>query len=419
MLEKLLLHIVYECHRNKVDIPWDKVMARLAPGSTPDSAMQHMNKTREYMITEGHMVPPLKQKRGSPQDADIRGIIRDMTSEEPSETRVVGWDEEIEDRKANLEVPGIIRGSGKYPRTPRKSKSKSEDGDENADETTPSTSKKRGRKADGDETSSAEVTPIKKTKKSGGKRKTIKSEESVSEHDVCPEDLISDEDYEPNAKVKRNKHGRRIVKKPVAQRESSQLSQEELEGIDEEGENEEVEDETRTMSLSPEGQEAFLAGAPDNRGFVNGLQYYEPDDDEENAPQEYDGYPDRDHSMYPQSELPYPRIYEDESARNGVEMGEYNFGDGSQYGNVMGVGYQPGPTNPTNYMTGYQAYGQPSYYASRYLGMSQEPATQSSQPTSSSTSSFGSSGYPPLDLYGFSSTMQGYTNSPVSPKEVA
>ncbi|RDL33997.1 uncharacterized protein BP5553_08365 [Venustampulla echinocandica] len=116
MIEKLLLHVQYECQRAGLPIPWDKVVKRLTPGSSGTAAVQHLNRLRDVIVSEGHMVPPLLGKLGTAQDPRIRGYIRDMDEESPIATRIVDWNETIEDRKENLVVPGVVRGSGNYRR---------------------------------------------------------------------------------------------------------------------------------------------------------------------------------------------------------------------------------------------------------------------------------------------------------------
>ncbi len=71
MVEKLLLHLQYECHCEGIKLPWDKVVHRLSTGSSGQSALQHINKLRDILITEGHMVPPLLGKNTIPQDPMI------------------------------------------------------------------------------------------------------------------------------------------------------------------------------------------------------------------------------------------------------------------------------------------------------------------------------------------------------------
>ena len=111
-----MLHLQYECHRADLKLPWDKVVERLSTGSSGASALQHLNKLRDILITEGHMVPPLLGKRSVPQDVTIRGFIRDMDADKPTDTKVVRWGEHVEDRKENLEIDGVVRGSGNYRR---------------------------------------------------------------------------------------------------------------------------------------------------------------------------------------------------------------------------------------------------------------------------------------------------------------
>ncbi|EHK98895.1 hypothetical protein GLAREA_05581 [Glarea lozoyensis ATCC 20868] len=115
MMEKLMLHVQYECQRQGVQIPWDKVVHRLSPGSSGATAQQHLNKIRDILVGEGHMVPPLIGKLGAPAPPDTpRGYVRDLSSDDPHVTRKVLWSEETEDLKESLVVPGVIRGSGAY-----------------------------------------------------------------------------------------------------------------------------------------------------------------------------------------------------------------------------------------------------------------------------------------------------------------
>jgi hypothetical protein len=107
MIEKLMLHIQYECHRRGIIIPWDHIVHRLNPGSSGPSALQHLNKMRDVLVTEGHLVPPLLGKVTVKQDPSIRGFVRDMDAELPTTTRIVRWDEPIEDRKEYVSSPSI------------------------------------------------------------------------------------------------------------------------------------------------------------------------------------------------------------------------------------------------------------------------------------------------------------------------
>ncbi|RFU33408.1 hypothetical protein B7463_g2931, partial [Scytalidium lignicola] len=117
MIEKLFYHIIYESHRAGIELPWGAAVHRLSPGSSGQSAQQHLARFRDQLVAEGHLVPPLLGKRNIKQDPNIRGHIRDFTSEYPYAVRIVDWDEKIEDPKESLPIDdGIIRGSGKYKR---------------------------------------------------------------------------------------------------------------------------------------------------------------------------------------------------------------------------------------------------------------------------------------------------------------
>lgn len=99
MIEKLILHLQYELHRRGVDIPWNHAVHRLSPGSSGQSATQHLNKLRDHLIAEGHLVPPLCGKVAVYQDPNIRGYVRDMNGPNVTTPRKVMWDEFIEDKK--------------------------------------------------------------------------------------------------------------------------------------------------------------------------------------------------------------------------------------------------------------------------------------------------------------------------------
>lgn len=61
-------------------------------------------------------MPPLLGKTTRHIDRTIRGYVRDMNSEIPTDTRTLRWSEGYEDRAENLEVEGVVRGSGNYKR---------------------------------------------------------------------------------------------------------------------------------------------------------------------------------------------------------------------------------------------------------------------------------------------------------------
>jgi hypothetical protein len=116
MMEKLLLMLEYECHIQQVDIPWDDIVHRLQPGSSGPCATQMLNKMRDVLIVEGHMVPPERKQQYIPADVTVRGLIRADPEGNPCKVRMVRWDEKLEHRKESLSIEGIIRGSGKYTR---------------------------------------------------------------------------------------------------------------------------------------------------------------------------------------------------------------------------------------------------------------------------------------------------------------
>jgi hypothetical protein len=116
MPEKLLLHIQYECHRANIRLPWDDIVHRLSPGSSGPCATQMLNKLRDVLVAEGHMVPPLLGKGPQFYDESVRGYVRDMNAPNPTTMRALLWTEEYEDKKESLVTPGIGQGSGRYPR---------------------------------------------------------------------------------------------------------------------------------------------------------------------------------------------------------------------------------------------------------------------------------------------------------------
>ncbi|CAD6505775.1 BgTH12-01262 [Blumeria graminis f. sp. triticale] len=113
MMEKLLLNIQYECFRAKVRIPWDEVVHRLEPGCSGPSAVQMLNKMRDVLVMEGHMIPPA-MGNGIQPDPDIRGYVRDLASDQASGTRILRWTENYPNAPQSLSDSGFIRGSGNY-----------------------------------------------------------------------------------------------------------------------------------------------------------------------------------------------------------------------------------------------------------------------------------------------------------------
>ncbi|KAK3683722.1 hypothetical protein B0T22DRAFT_520034 [Podospora appendiculata] len=105
MADKLLLHIMYETTRHRIDVPWDAIAHRFHPGSTGGAIMQHLNRLRGILVAEGHLVPPIVQKPGSKVyvDPKIRGYVRKYPeSEDMTTSRPVSFEEVVEDPKYNL-----------------------------------------------------------------------------------------------------------------------------------------------------------------------------------------------------------------------------------------------------------------------------------------------------------------------------
>ncbi|QSZ33732.1 hypothetical protein DSL72_005303 [Monilinia vaccinii-corymbosi] len=195
MMEKLILHIVFECRRSGIVLPWNSIAHRLCPGSSGTAAQQYLNRLREVLITEGHLVPPPLAKT-TDYDSTIRGYIRDMDAEDPKITRPVAWDEEVADLKESLVIPGVFRGSGTYRR------------DKN--------------RLPGNKASIAEETPTKMTRtdtrpnkqltnsKAGTKEKSSKIKERSESLD--PAEMPSDEDYNPGNRLNIKGSRKRKVK---------------------------------------------------------------------------------------------------------------------------------------------------------------------------------------------------------------
>ncbi|KAI9903287.1 hypothetical protein N3K66_002639 [Trichothecium roseum] len=105
MTEKLLLHIVYECQRHRVALPWNAIAHRFHPGSSGTAVNQHIQRLRKDLIAEGHLVPPPTGKSANEKafDNELRGYIRaDLESHDRETVRPVLFDEVMDDRKFNL-----------------------------------------------------------------------------------------------------------------------------------------------------------------------------------------------------------------------------------------------------------------------------------------------------------------------------
>lgn len=227
------MHVQYECHRRAIIIPWEKVVKRLSPGSSGFAALQHLNKLRDILVSEGHLVPPLLGKKHVKQDPTIRGHIRDMDSDSPIATRIVRWDEVIEDRKQNLVVPGINRGSGNYPRTstptgvPHTIHSV----------TKPAEGRRSRIPAEEIAAKNAPATPVVKERKKPGPKLGSKNKPRVPKipaparsPSLDPAELASDDSYTPNVKTK-GKYGLRKVTK----KSTKEVDEESVATVDDNG----------------------------------------------------------------------------------------------------------------------------------------------------------------------------------------
>lgn len=214
MMEKLILHVQYECHKQGLQIPWDSIVHRLNPGSSGPSATQMLNKLRDVLITEGHMIPPVLGKAGSAQDPTLRGYTRDMSSNIPTATMAVRWTDDVTDRKESLVVPGLIRGSGKYRKVPkselvpvpkvelkpgeRRNRKPAEVDAWNAEQRANKASEKKARAEE-------------RAARGGSSRSSRVKKEFKDETDseIDPAELDSDDDYNPDLKKKKKSSSRR------------------------------------------------------------------------------------------------------------------------------------------------------------------------------------------------------------------
>ena len=118
MAEKLLLHLLFECQRRKIDLPLDHTAHRLHPGSTGGAILQHTQRLRANLIAEGHLVPPLLPKPGSGTwlDPEIRGYVRThQKTNDFTTVRPVRFDEPHDDLRFNL--PDAIESFNHRPST--------------------------------------------------------------------------------------------------------------------------------------------------------------------------------------------------------------------------------------------------------------------------------------------------------------
>ncbi len=220
MAEKLLLHLQYECSRYKIDLPWDSIAHRLHPGSSGGAVLQHVNRLRNTLVAEGHLVPPICQKPGSRVTVDpkIRGYVRKhMEGVDTVSTRAVPFTEPMDDRKFNLpdaydnvHVSGHVKrqNQGGAPR------------------------------------------------KNGGSRGTpvIKSDSPD------PADLDSDAEYDPQAKKNSDAFRRRSARPKVSKSYIEEDNEYEEPGEDDDGEIEEAEPDMDDVGDPGDGDEGIEVG---------------------------------------------------------------------------------------------------------------------------------------------------------------
>jgi hypothetical protein len=101
MAEKLLLHMQYELEQMGVAIPYDRIAHRLHPGSSAGAIQLLLGWTRERLVAEGHLVPPIP---GSQNNPTVRGLARRETNLGGNLrlTRPVSFDEPFEDSESSL-----------------------------------------------------------------------------------------------------------------------------------------------------------------------------------------------------------------------------------------------------------------------------------------------------------------------------
>ncbi|KAH6622974.1 hypothetical protein F5144DRAFT_623048 [Chaetomium tenue] len=150
MAEKLLLNMQYELVQAGVEIPYDRIAHRLRPGSSGSAISQFLGRTRERLVAEGHLVPPVP---GSIFRREVRGYVRrDPESDDLHSTRPVTFSEPLEDRlvslpdAANLYVGRRRRGGRRGARASDEEEEEEEEGEEDEEEESPSRTQAAPRK---------------------------------------------------------------------------------------------------------------------------------------------------------------------------------------------------------------------------------------------------------------------------------
>lgn len=153
MAEKLLLNMQYELVQAGVEIPYDRIAHRLRPGSSGSAISQFLGRTRERLVAEGHLVPPVP---GSIFRREIRGYVRrDPESDDLHSTRPVTFSEPLEDRlvslpdAANLYVGRRRRGGRRGARVSDEGEEEEEEGEEESPSRAQAAPRKRQRPSRG------------------------------------------------------------------------------------------------------------------------------------------------------------------------------------------------------------------------------------------------------------------------------
>ncbi|TDZ74634.1 hypothetical protein CTRI78_v000517 [Colletotrichum trifolii] len=91
MMDRLLVHLDFQCRKKGVEIPWEDILNRLKPGSGFGSIGNRIKRLREKHLKTGYVVPPVDLDT----DITIRGYVR--TAEDFTTGRVVFYNEAIEE----------------------------------------------------------------------------------------------------------------------------------------------------------------------------------------------------------------------------------------------------------------------------------------------------------------------------------
>lgn len=74
------MHLVHECERNRIQLPWANVAARLDPTLDGPTLLQSVVNLRSYFLTAGYVVPPLSNDVTA-NNMGYRGYVRDQSQD--------------------------------------------------------------------------------------------------------------------------------------------------------------------------------------------------------------------------------------------------------------------------------------------------------------------------------------------------